>query len=345
LFSLAVIAGLAGLVSLAAALWMTGRLRAYAWQRSILDHPGERSSHDQPTPRGGGLAIVATAVAALGAAALGGILDPRLLLGLGWLIVAAAVVGAVDDRRGLPAAPRLAAHLVIAAVAVALIGPFPGVHAAGLDLAGPGAVAVIATVVWVVWIGNLYNFMDGIDGIAAAQGIVAFATLALWFAACGEPGLALAAVCTVGAILGFMVWNWAPAAIFMGDAGSVPLGMLYAGFAVAGVTRCGMPLGAFVILLGIFIGDATWTLLRRMARREPFWRAHRSHFYQRAAGAGAGHARVSAAVFVLGCILALLASAELAGVVPGYASAGVALVLLIAGGTAVTVTERRSIAD
>jgi len=340
-----VIAGLAGLVSLGASAWLTGWMREFAWRQALLDHPGERSSHTAPTPRGGGVAVVLVVLLALGCAVAAGLLDSVPGLLLAWIVAGAAVVGALDDRFTLPVVPRLAAHLGIAIVAVWIGGSFPSFGIAGTSVVFPASAAAILSVLWIVWIGNLYNFMDGIDGIAAAQGAVAFGALALWFAASGEPGLSLVALCTAGAILGFALWNWAPASIFMGDAGSVSLGMFYAGLALVGVVRCGMSLGAFVVLLGVFIGDATWTLLRRVLRREPFWRAHREHFYQRAVGAGFTHARVSGVVVILACVLAVLATAELSGARPAPAWPAAALVLLLASGAAVIVLERRKTID
>jgi len=210
-----------------------------------------------------------------------------------------AAVSWLDDRRGLPALPRLAVHAVAVAIGLFVALP-PGLVFRGylpplLDKAAAG-------LCW-LWFVNLFNFMDGIDGIdggeAAAVGIGLMA-----FASVGsdkDPVLAAMAACIVTAALGFLVWNWAPARIFLGDVGSIPLGYLL-GFLLLSVAARGHWKLALILPL-YFLADATITLLRRLARGERVWTPHREHFYQRATLRGLGHAAVVYRVLAVDAVL------------------------------------------
>jgi Fuc2NAc and GlcNAc transferase len=162
-----------------------------------------------------------------------------------------------------------------------------------------GLAGSVGAALFIVWCVNLYNFMDGIDGIAAGQGVVAALAGAALCGARGDLGLACAALTVAGANAGFLVWNWAPARIFMGDVGSGLLGFLFAVLGLAAEREGAVPLLAWVLLFAPFVADATITLIRRVARREAWYAAHRSHAYQRAVQAGWPHARVSAATMAL----------------------------------------------
>ncbi len=312
-FDLILLAAGAFLASLGATRLVLGWLL----HRQILDLPNERSSHVRPTPRGGGLAITPVALALLAGL---GLLD---FLPVGWMAVLAAAAGLLalswlDDRKGLPARLRLAAHLGAAALGLAVMPPDALIFQALLPLWADRLVALLA---W-GWFINLYNFMDGIDGITGIEtasiglglGILALAQGNDSFLA---PGVVLAAVAA-----GFLVWNWHPAKLFLGDSGSVPLGYLL-GWLLLVAAAQGLWLPALVLPL-YYLADATITLGRRALRREALWQAHRQHFYQQAA-ARIGHARVSASV--LACNLAL-AGAALVGLLSGPLE-GVALAVLV----------------
>jgi len=292
--TIAAFVALAGLVGLIG----TWAMRAYALRRDLLDHPNARSSHVVPTPRGGGIAIVAGFCLATTAWALGSDGERAALL---WLAIVppallVAVVGFVDDHRPLSARARLIAHFVAAAWTVGLFGGLPSLPwpsgALPVGLAG-GALAVIAT----VWCLNLYNFMDGIDGIAASEAVfVTLAAAVLGGAAAPAfvPLLALAA-----AAAGFLAFNWPPARIFMGDAGSGFLGLVLASLLLSLHVSGHLPIGAGLILLGTFLADATVTLLVRLLRGERLHEAHRSHAYQRATRRFGGHRPVTLAVLAI----------------------------------------------
>jgi Fuc2NAc and GlcNAc transferase len=280
--------------------------RRYALARSLLDVPNERSSHAVPMPRGGGIAIALVVLVGLGLLAMFGAVAPRLAVAFGGGGALVAVVGWLDDRRGLPASARLVAHVAAAAWTVAWLQGMPdltvGARAVHLGLAG-----ALLAMLGVVWATNLYNFMDGIDGIAAAEAVVAGLAGALLLAS-REPSLALVALLVAAAAGGFLVWNWPPARLFMGDVGSGFLGFLFGGLAVASENAHVLPALIWIVLLGPFFADATVTLIRRMVRGERWLAAHRSHAYQRAVQAGWSHRKVTSAVAVLTAALGLFGS-------------------------------------
>jgi len=274
---------------------LTAALRRYALSRQLLDHPNARSSHTVPTPRGGGVAIVTAFVVGLLPLVYSGHVQPSgawALLGAGTLV---ALVGFVDDHRHIAARWRLAAHFIAAAWALAWLGGLPPLPlaAAALDL---GLFGAALTAVFLVWLLNLYNFMDGIDGIAGIEAItVALPGAALWWLAAGSTDASVP-VLVAAAALGFLPWNFPPARIFMGDAGSGFLGIVLGVLAVWSAHQQPQLFWSWVILLGAFVVDATVTLLRRLYRRERVYEAHRSHAYQYASRRHGEHRVVTLAV-------------------------------------------------
>ncbi|HBC07640.1 MAG TPA: glycosyl transferase [Rhodospirillaceae bacterium] len=264
----------------------------------LLDHPNERSSHHRPTPVGGGLLIVAALVPAwlwLGGSGLW----PLALAALGL-----AAISLIDDFRRVPTGLRFAGHVA----AVAWILSLNPALAGWLPDAVPAPVALIGVGLGWVWFINLFNFMDGIDGITGVEclgigvGVVVLAGLGLV-----PPGQAGLGLCLAAAAAGFLIWNWHPAKVFMGDVGSVPLGFLI-GWLLLEMAAAGAWAPAF-ILPAYYLADATWTLVRRILRGEAPWRAHRDHFYQQATKGGRSHARVS--FLILGLNTLLIAAAAL----------------------------------
>jgi Fuc2NAc and GlcNAc transferase len=284
---------------------LTGAARRYALARAILDRPNERSSHVVPTPLGGGWGIAAPAIGAVVLTSGLGWLDRSTAVGLAGGGAAVALVGWIDDRVGLSAWVRLLVQVVAASWLVSWLGGFDG-----LDLGttrvplGPfgSALAVLAT----VWCTNLYNFMDGIDGIAGTEAVSVATVGGVLLLFGGSTGLGLVAMVTAAASAGFLVWNRPPARIFMGDAGAGLLGFLLAGLALAGESHGAVPALVWVLLLGAFVADATIVLLRRMARGERWYSAHRGHLYQRLVQAGWSHARVDRALLGINLGLSVL---------------------------------------
>lgn len=285
---------------------LTGAVRRYALRRSILDVPNERSSHTVPTPLGGGLAI---SVVSLAGIALAGALDlvpVRILAALLGGGAAIAVVGWLADRYRLSAVIRLAAHFLTAGWALHWLGGLPAVGV-GWSAVSLGSVGQLVVVVGIAWAVNSYNFMDGIDGLAGTEAVAVGSLGGTLLLASGDPSLALVAFLIAGSAGGFLVWNWAPAKVFMGDVGSGLLGYYFAILAVASERAGSLPLVIWVVLLGAFGYDATVTLIRRVLRREAWYRAHRSHAYQRAVQAGWTHSEVCRAVLGIDLTLGLLA--------------------------------------
>jgi UDP-N-acetylmuramyl pentapeptide phosphotransferase/UDP-N-acetylglucosamine-1-phosphate transferase len=267
---------------------------------AVLDRPNERSSHQAPTPRGGGIAVVAAILVVWLALVVTGVVAPRLLVvcfGAGLL----AAISWVDDLRDLPPAPRLLAQLVAVGFGLSAMAPAGPVFQGWLP---PVLDAVAAALLW-LWFVNLFNFMDGIDGLAGSEaaaigiGLVLFASLGVG----RDPGLAALAAAAAAAALGFLAWNWAPARIFLGDVGSVPLGYLF-GFLLLDVAGHGGWKIALILPL-YFLADATITLVRRLLRGERVWQAHRQHFYQRAVQRGLGHGAVVRRVIAADVVLIL----------------------------------------
>lgn len=263
-----------------ASLLLVGLWRALALRRAWLDHPNARSSHHRPTPTGAGVALLAALLlAALPAA---GAADRRLLAAFAPGAVLLAAVGLLDDRRGLPIGLRLAAQAAATAWLLwALAVPLPWWP------------VLLPAVLW--WI-NLYNFMDGIDGIAAGEAL-AVAAAALILGAAGLPAPPAVLGAAAGAAAGFLYWNRPPARVFMGDAGSAPLGLLFAAPAIDAFPDPAA-LAAWLILPGAFVVDASATLAMRALAGEPVHRPHRSHAYQIAARRW-GHGPVSLAYAAL----------------------------------------------
>jgi UDP-N-acetylmuramyl pentapeptide phosphotransferase/UDP-N-acetylglucosamine-1-phosphate transferase len=263
-----------------------------AW-RLATDVPNERSLHNVPTPRIGGWGIVPVAVVAIL------ILAPDLwCAAIGAAILAA--ISQLDDRRGLPARVRFATHLI---VVVLLVTVFPA--------NAPWWVLVILAFL-MIWLVNLYNFMDGADGLAGGMTLFGFAGYAAGALLSDHPlpELAWSAAAISGAALGFLLFNFHPARIFLGDAGSISLGFLAGALGYWGWRGGVWPVWFPILVFAPFIADASITLARRLLRGERFWQAHREHYYQRMVRSGLGHARTALtwyALMVAGIMLALCA--------------------------------------
>ena len=292
----------AGAIALA---WvMTGVVRRYALAREVLDLPNERSAHIAPTPRGGGLALVGVVSLGVILLQLKGDVPSNITIAIvgGGLVTAA--VGWLDDRRGLGAGFRILAHFAAAAWAVVWLGGFPHLTFGTSRLAF-GLIGSVFAVIAIVWLINLYNFMDGIDGIAGVNALIAAGFGAFLLYGSGNAGLASIALLIAGASLGFLIWNWSPARIFLGDAGSGALGFYFGVLAVASENSGALPFFAWMILLAVFLVDSTVTLSRRFVRRERWYAAHNNHAYQRAVRAGFSHGAVSISVALIDALVGL----------------------------------------
>ena len=288
---------------------LTAAVRRYSLSHSLLDIPNARSLHEVPIPRGGGLSFVVVFLAAMAGLCLAGIVPARLALSLGPGGFIVALAGWLDDRGHVPVRIRLAAQFVAAALAVAALNGFESLDL-GWYKVPLGMVGSVLACVGIVWMLNLYNFMDGIDGIAGLEAVTTALFAAGLLAWMGASGLALLCVALASAVAGFLVWNWPPAKVFMGDVGSGFLGYVFAVLAIASEKAGAVPVLAWVLLLGVFVADTTVTLFLRMRRGETIWQAHRSHFYQRAVQSGLSHKFVTASTGLINVALGVLAAAS-----------------------------------
>ncbi|WP_434571585.1 glycosyltransferase family 4 protein [Pseudomonas sp. Z3-6] len=279
-------------------LFLTWILRRYALSRSLIDVPNARSSHSVPTPRGGGVAIVLSFLMTVplfwGAGELS--LDFMFaVLGAGGGV---AILGFLDDHGHVAARWRLLGHFCAATWALFWLGGLPSIDVAGI-VVNLGWVGHIFAAFYLVWMLNLYNFMDGIDGIASVEAICAClgACLLYWFS--GFDSLVVAPMALAAAVIGFLYWNFPPARIFMGDAGSGFLGIALGLISLQAAWFSPKLFWVWLILLGIFIVDATCTLIRRLLRGDRVYEAHRSHAYQFASRRYGRHLPVTLAVVAI----------------------------------------------
>ncbi len=276
----------------------------------FIAEPNHRSLHDRPVPASGGLAML-SALTVSGAAWFW-LAETACPPALFWLLGGAALVALVsllDDWRPLPAWFRLIAHLLAAWLLLVPGGYLPEtLSLPGWQWHWPSGLALVLCLLGCVWLINLYNFMDGMDGFAGGMAIFGFTTHALLGLLAGSPLFVLLNLMVMAVAAGFLLFNFPPAKIFMGDSGASLLGFL----AVAGglwAEAGGLfPLWLSMLVFSPFIVDATITLLRRLARREKLWQAHREHYYQRLVRLGWGHRKTVLAEYLvmLGCCLSAL---------------------------------------
>jgi Fuc2NAc and GlcNAc transferase len=282
-------------VGLAAAGLLTGLFRRYALKAELLDRPNDRSSHIAPTPRGGGVAFVLVFLPLLAAMAMWDASLRHLAIALGGGGLAVALVGFADDRRHVSARIRLSVHLSAGLWVILWMGPIPPVPIFGV-MVNLGLAASLLCFFFVGWMINLFNFMDGIDGIASVEAItVSLGGAWLWWLSGQGAGWTVACV-FAACVAGFLVWNWPPARIFMGDAGSGFLGFNIAAMAIWSSQAASHLFWAWFILIGCFWVDATTTIVRRVAHGSRFDQAHRTHAYQHAARASGRHLPVTLTV-------------------------------------------------
>lgn len=267
------------LIALTVTFILTAVLRQYALSRSLMDIPNARSSHSVPTPRGGGVAIVVTFLAALYLMYAADLLSSTDFVAAAGAASLVAIIGFMDDHGHIAARWRLLGHFCAALWALVWLGGLPPINISEqvIDL---GWIGFVLATLYLVWMLNLYNFMDGIDGIAGVEAVTACVGACVLYALGGHVGLMGPVLLLAGCAGGFLLWNFPPAKIFMGDAGSGFLGMVLGIFSIQAAHVSLDHFWSWLILLGVFIVDATFTLFRRLLRGEKVYEAHRSHAYQ-----------------------------------------------------------------
>jgi UDP-N-acetylmuramyl pentapeptide phosphotransferase/UDP-N-acetylglucosamine-1-phosphate transferase len=255
------------------AIWWLANSR---FSRLALDRPNPRSLHEIPVPRTGGIGMHAGILLALG------LIAPNLPITLATALGLLYVISLLDDIRGIAARWRLIVHLIAA-----------GGFSASVLFDAHGLITVLITCVAIAWMANLYNFMDGSDGLAGGMALFGFSFygIAAWFS--GSTEFAIVNFSVAAAAAAFLVFNFPPARVFMGDVGSVPLGFLAGALGVIGWVQRDWTWWFPVLVFSPFIVDATVTLARRALRGERVWQAHREHYYQRMVQLGLGHRRTA----------------------------------------------------
>ncbi len=276
---------------------LTFLLKHYALANHLLDIPNARSSHLIPTPRGGGLAFVMVFICCLPLLYILSLLSNSML----WLLMGAcslvACIGFLDDKYHIPARWRLLIHFLAAGWILFWSNGYPSITLTMFQI--PAAIATLGAVFYLVWLLNLYNFMDGINGIAGIEAICVSLSGAIFYILLGYDTLIAPLLLLAASVLGFLFWNFPHAKIFMGDTGSGFLGITLGALSIQAAWVSPSLFVAWLIILGVFIVDATWTLMHRLFRKQRVYEAHRSHTYQIASRAIGKHWPISLSVMVI----------------------------------------------
>jgi len=301
-------------------------IRWLAVRHGFVDVPNGRSSHTVPTPSGGGIGLITGWLLCIIFLALFGHINSDILLSIAIPASIVAGIGFLDDRMQLSQLLRFGAQIALVAWFLFFFGKPLFVGISWLDNVPFFSYTISGFAL--VWLINLFNFMDGIDGIAASEAIFVVLGMVLisFFSIANNP-LVLVNVALAGACLGFLVWNWPPAKIFMGDVGSSFLGFVLGATALVISSEYAISVWPWVILFGVFLVDATVTLVRRALSGQRWYAAHRSHAYQRLARQWGSHQKVTLAVIGIN-VCWLLPIAFWAAVKPVYGAAIAGLALL-----------------
>jgi len=324
---------------------VTRGLIAWTRSRGIVDAPNERSMHSRTTPRGGGLAIVAVVVAA---ALVVVALRPGAAWEIGAVVLPALAVAAVswlDDVREVSNRGRFAVHLTAAVATAVALGPVTRVDLGSVAALRFGLAGAALAFLWLAGLTNAFNFMDGLDGLAAATATIAACFLAIVAHRAGAGPVAALAWALAAGSAGFLLLNWPPARIFMGDVGSQFLGFAFAGIGILLAREGGIADGAGIlvvpVLLANFLFDTGFTAFQRWRRGARLWEAHREHLYQRLNRAGHGHRTVT--LRVAGIAVACgIASPSMRDAASAWACVGLAFALQCAWLAVVLRAERRA---
>jgi Fuc2NAc and GlcNAc transferase len=276
-------------------LSLTAGLRRYAIVRKLIDIPNFRSSHVVPTPRGGGVAIVFSFLLANVVLLISGLISMPIFLAFFFPGLLVATLGFVDDHGHVSARWRLLGHFAAAFGVLFCLGGGPSISIGGVTIDSWYVCATLA-LFYLVWMVNLYNFMDGIDGLASVEALTVTLSIAFLYWMMGLGNLIWAPLMMAASVSGFLFFNYPPARIFMGDAGSGFIGLILGIMSLQGAWSTPQFLWGWLILMGVFIVDSTYTLVRRLLRGEKIYEAHRSHAYQSASRVHGSHRVVTLAV-------------------------------------------------
>lgn len=282
---------------------VTGIYRKYSIKNSVIDIPNDRSSHTQPTPRGGGVSISLSILFGTVAIYQLDIISLSIFIAITGSTFIVAIVGWIDDHKHIAFYWRILFYSVASVWGILWVGGLDSIRIGSFVISMSSSTGTIVTFLGLVWLTNLYNFMDGTDGLASMQAICAALFGGILLLRTGQDGLALICFIIVSSCIGFLYWNFPPAKIFMGDVGSCVLGFLFGLLAVISDSLGAIPVSIWCILLSFFICDATFTLLKRILGREKWYSAHCSHAYQRLVQMGMSHRKILSIIFILNIVV------------------------------------------
>lgn len=277
-------------------------IRFYSIKYNKFDVPNYRSSHTQPTPKSGGLCVVLTLLMTIIYLFLYEMVENSIAIGMLMGLSIVAITGLIDDYKDISIVKRMFTYMLSAVFSIYMIGGLTSIsinnYTFHLEYLG-----YILSVLLVVWLINLYNFMDGTDGFAAIQTITVSLFCTYLFIATENVSYTILILCLFSSTLAFLFWNWSPAKIFMGDVGSCSIGFLFGYLAIYTEERSIISISIWLILLAPFIGDATFTLLKRMLNREKWYEAHNTHAYQKFFHSGFSHSQLAIGLFLLNVLI------------------------------------------
>tara|TARA_R110002110_G_scaffold365271_3_gene575159 strand:- start:76546 stop:77583 length:1038 start_codon:yes stop_codon:yes gene_type:complete len=277
-------------------------IRQYSIRKDLFDVPNNRSSHTTPTPKGGGIGIVLTLLITISALFAYDMIESNLALSLLLGLSIVAITGLIDDFKNISALKRALTYVISALLSIYLIGGFTTVSINNYTLQLSHA-GYLFSVLFVVWLINLYNFMDGTDGFAAIQTIMVSLFCGYLFMTAENIPFTILILGLFSSTLAFLYWNWSPAKIFMGDVGSCSIGFLFGLLTIYTEAKNIISISVWLILLAPFIGDATYTLFKRILNREKWYQAHNSHAYQRFYQSGFTHSQLAIGLFMINLLI------------------------------------------
>jgi Fuc2NAc and GlcNAc transferase len=285
------------IVSVLISIAFTGAYRLLALRANFFDLPVARSAHSSPVPVGGGVVIFFLILLTILFLFASGKLSVGQFMALSASSII-AIVGFVDDIKELKIKWRIYPQLFASIWAVWWIGGVPEINFYTWTVSQQWLLNFLG-VIGIVWLVNLYNFMDGIDGLAASELAFVNVMSLLFVINNSDSAFSILSLVSLGAALGFLVWNWSPAKIFMGDVGSGFIGFMLGVIAIMSIQQQAMTVWTWLILLAVFVVDATLTLLRRFAARQKWYQGHASHAYQKAAKRLNSHRKVTTAIMLI----------------------------------------------
>ncbi len=312
-------------------LVVTELVRRYSIKNNVIDIPNHRSSHERPTPRGGGVVISLSIIVGIINAFYMGLIPYSIFISLLVSVLIISIAGWLDDHKDLAFYWRMLFYSIACIWSMLWTGSLDAIKVGTYSLQLSPFIGTVITFLGLIWLTNLYNFMDGSDGIAAIQAICAgiFAGSILFVE--GQTGLAMVCFFVASSSLGFLYWNWSPAKIFMGDIGSCVLGFVFGALAVISDLLGVLSVYIWCILLSVFICDATFTLFKRMFQGEKWYKAHREHAYQKLIQMGMSH-RLLAIVFLIFNLCVIWPIAFIGYVLPEfsvYLSTGIVILIFL----------------